>query len=188
MYLQKVISTKKCFVDVLMIISENSRIRIRIRIRTRIHYSEVWIRGSGVVPYQNFMDPQHWLNQLAPKIAQSNRGKNCGLVGIWYSFRREKVAFDCVIPKNEGHTQWTHGAVPILSENTRHSYAIYNISYYFELYGRHCCYGTDYSSEMRYHSGTLFKKGCDRIWTQQCFGSWFIGSGPAYMFFMTRNF
>jgi hypothetical protein len=46
MYLQKVISKKYFFVDILKVTDENSRIRIRIR----IHKSEVWIRGSGSVP------------------------------------------------------------------------------------------------------------------------------------------
>jgi hypothetical protein len=49
-YLQKVISKKKkkkkLFVDVLKVTDENSRIRIRIR----IHWSELWVHGSGFVP------------------------------------------------------------------------------------------------------------------------------------------
>jgi hypothetical protein len=51
MYLQKIISKKtflknKFFIDKLKVTNENSRIRIRIR----IHYSEIWIHGSGSVP------------------------------------------------------------------------------------------------------------------------------------------
>jgi hypothetical protein len=42
MCLQKVVR-KKTFVDVLKVTDVNSRIRICIR----IHFSEVWIRGSG---------------------------------------------------------------------------------------------------------------------------------------------
>jgi hypothetical protein len=53
MYLQKVISRKQFFVDVLKVKDENSGIRI--------HWSEVRIRGSGSVGtgYQNVTDPQH---------------------------------------------------------------------------------------------------------------------------------
>ncbi len=42
---QKNFEKTKFFVDILKVTEENSRIRIR----TRIHYSEVWIRGSGSV-------------------------------------------------------------------------------------------------------------------------------------------
>jgi hypothetical protein len=41
MYLQKVIAINFFVVDVLKVTHENNRIRIRI------HYSEVWILGSG---------------------------------------------------------------------------------------------------------------------------------------------
>ncbi len=50
MYLQKVLSKNlEFFFDVLKVTDEKSRIRIRIR----IHWSEVWISGSG--------DPYHWI-------------------------------------------------------------------------------------------------------------------------------
>jgi hypothetical protein len=100
MYLQKVISTKKCFVDVLMIISENSRIRIRIRIRTRIHYSEVWIRGSGVVP--KFHGSATLIESTRAKNRSIKPGKKLWTCGYLIFFQKRKSGFWLCHSKKRG--------------------------------------------------------------------------------------